>query len=443
MSKKALPILLVNLNCELLYVINERLEAQNAPEAKAQRIRDDIARTIFDHNIVENMFTPQPLYDQTQLLTTTKFITNSSIITLNEKSLSKLFDLMMMVFKYQFVHCKYPKELLAVTLNHLDGVTELLHLSSPAQQLVDDCRQRVLDTYLPISSGEWHRIRNALSCVLQDKHTRVALFQQAKYQGRDGRFHLDRTGPVAPGCQPPGILTYGTGGEAHQTSQVIFQSKFTASLVDEVQFESRKTRGTALGENLYLAARNGKIEGVKATQSPLTEVKPETAEISPPAPKNIQPPPQHVQELQQKQEKAKNEVIVELQLIIVIVVVVCLFIVCLFFLHFFLKTALKGLELLAGLVGGKRKGDAFPLMIFKEGEGILFEDDDDDDIDADGDDELITIGQTHSVVEVDVKQKQGAKALLALFGDDDDGDSKGNKSKKVDTSDGIMDLFDL
>eukprot|EP00056_Hartaetosiga_gracilis_P001671 m.46615 g.46615 ORF g.46615 m.46615 type:complete len:414 (-) comp10729_c0_seq2:145-1386(-) len=413
MSKKALPILLVNLNCELLYVINERLEAQNAPEAKAQRIRDDIARTIFDHNIVENMFTPQPLYDQTQLLTTTKFITNSSIITLNEKSLSKLFDLMMMVFKYQFVHCKYPKELLAVTLNHLDGVTELLHLSSPAQQLVDDCRQRVLDTYLPISSGEWHRIRNALSCVLQDKHTRVALFQQAKYQGRDGRFHLDRTGPVAPGCQPPGILTYGTGGEAHQTSQVIFQSKFTASLVDEVQFESRKTRGTALGENLYLAARNGKIEGVKATQSPLTEVKPETAEISPPAPKNIQPPPQHVQELQQKQEKAKNE------------------------------TALKGLELLAGLVGGKRKGDAFPLMIFKEGEGILFEDDDDDDIDADGDDELITIGQTHSVVEVDVKQKQGAKALLALFGDDDDGDSKGNKSKKVDTSDGIMDLFDL
>eukprot|EP00055_Hartaetosiga_balthica_P005714 m.17167 g.17167 ORF g.17167 m.17167 type:complete len:420 (+) comp4739_c0_seq1:201-1460(+) len=417
MNRKALPILLLNLNCELLYVINERLVSQNAPESKTQRIRDDIAKTIFDQLIVDNMFMPQPLYDQQQLLTTTKYITNSSIITLNGKSLTKLFDLMTMVFKYQLTLCTYPKELLGVTLNHLDGVTSLLNLSKETQALVDKCKQRVIDDYASLSNAAWHRIRHAISTILQDKHTRVALFQQAKYQGRDGRFHIPRQGPVPPGCQPPGIVTYGSGGEAHQKSQVIFHSKFTASTSQPVDIISEKGRGTALGENLYLAARDGRIEGVVATQTPLTEVKSEpiaTEHASQDEQQmNVQPPPQHVQELQQQQAERKNE------------------------------AALKGLELLAGLVGGKRSNDNFPLIIFKDGEGIIFDDDEEEDIDVDGDDERIVLGQSHSVIEVDAKQKQGAKALLASFDVDEDTVAKKKSSTSAASGDDLLDLFDL
>ena len=34
----------------------------------------------------------------------------------------------------------------------------------------------------------------------------VALFQQAQYQGADGRFHIPRTGPAAPGSCHPGHI---------------------------------------------------------------------------------------------------------------------------------------------------------------------------------------------------------------------------------------------
>jgi len=45
---------------------------------------------------------------------------------LNITSMNKLFDLMMMTFKYQILRVKYAEEIYQVTLNHLNSFLELL-----------------------------------------------------------------------------------------------------------------------------------------------------------------------------------------------------------------------------------------------------------------------------------------------------------------------------
>ncbi len=45
---------------------------------------------------------------------------------LNQISMNKLFDLMMMTFKYQILRIKFPEEIYQVTLNHLNSFLELL-----------------------------------------------------------------------------------------------------------------------------------------------------------------------------------------------------------------------------------------------------------------------------------------------------------------------------
>lgn len=74
-------------------------------------------------------------------------LAHSSIMRLNEASMDKLFDLMLMGFKYQLLSCAYPGEMLQVTRNHLDalrgkvGDAQVSSLVVAAQERVEQvCR---------------------------------------------------------------------------------------------------------------------------------------------------------------------------------------------------------------------------------------------------------------------------------------------------------------
>ena len=46
---------------------------------------------------------------------------------LNSTSMNKLFDLMLMSIKLQLFRIKFPEEILQVTLNHLNALSELIN----------------------------------------------------------------------------------------------------------------------------------------------------------------------------------------------------------------------------------------------------------------------------------------------------------------------------
>lgn len=57
---------------------------------------------------------------------------------LNATSMGKLFDLMLMGMKYQFLTCTSPDEIYNVTITHLQAIADLIK-GSTVELLVNDC----------------------------------------------------------------------------------------------------------------------------------------------------------------------------------------------------------------------------------------------------------------------------------------------------------------
>ena len=68
----------------------------------------------------------QELHKHSAVRTLFEKLAHSSIMRLNSSSMSKLFDLMLMAFKYQLLKMKNPEELLQITLNHLNSLVEIM-----------------------------------------------------------------------------------------------------------------------------------------------------------------------------------------------------------------------------------------------------------------------------------------------------------------------------
>lgn len=55
-----------------------------------------------------------------------KIVNTSSTMCLDSKSMGKLFDLMIMGFRYQVLQCCQPSEILHVTMKHLETLRETI-----------------------------------------------------------------------------------------------------------------------------------------------------------------------------------------------------------------------------------------------------------------------------------------------------------------------------
>ena len=112
-------MLIINMGGEMVYILAQRLQAQNVPLDKSKRVLQDVIRTMYNPAFIAELFRPQDVYSMQSTRQIFDRLAHSSIMRLNESSMDKLFDLMTMGFKYQLLGCSYPQELLHVTLNHL------------------------------------------------------------------------------------------------------------------------------------------------------------------------------------------------------------------------------------------------------------------------------------------------------------------------------------
>ena len=84
MSQLAMPLLVVNLGCEMLYILDQRLKAQNIPGDKSCKVLHDVVRTMFDGTYVEKLFAPQDMYTVSQTRKIFDRLAHSSIMRLSE-----------------------------------------------------------------------------------------------------------------------------------------------------------------------------------------------------------------------------------------------------------------------------------------------------------------------------------------------------------------------
>uniref|UniRef100_A0A3B4DBB4 Organic solute carrier partner 1a n=1 Tax=Pygocentrus nattereri TaxID=42514 RepID=A0A3B4DBB4_PYGNA len=259
MSLRTLPLLVINMGGEMLYILDQRLRAQNETDDKALRgnfVRDmlnDIVRTMFSKAFLEELMKPQDLYSHKALRCVLTRLAHTSIMRLNPASMDRLYDLMTMALKHQILLCPRPRDFLLISFNHIDAIREMVTDSPSLVNQINDAQRQIIEMYTPLSDGELQLMRQTLLALFQDFHIRVSIFLKEKIQNPDGRFVLSTSGPVPHGSEVPGLIRWFNSRGREVRRREFPSGGCYTSAVREGSFDISGDRVTRLGKNKYSA----------------------------------------------------------------------------------------------------------------------------------------------------------------------------------------------
>ena len=75
---------------------------------------------------LEELFKPQTMHPYSATKTLFTKLAHSSVMKLNENSMSKLYDLMVMGVKWQLTQTVSPEEIYSITITHLNEVGDIV-----------------------------------------------------------------------------------------------------------------------------------------------------------------------------------------------------------------------------------------------------------------------------------------------------------------------------
>lgn len=91
-------------------------------------------------SFIEELFRSQPMYTMQSTKQIFEKLAHSSIMKLNKTSMQKLFDLMLMGFKWQMQSCCKPAEILHVTMEHINTMIFMVKHGSNAANLLENTK---------------------------------------------------------------------------------------------------------------------------------------------------------------------------------------------------------------------------------------------------------------------------------------------------------------
>ncbi|CAI9738931.1 Hypothetical predicted protein [Octopus vulgaris] len=250
MSLRTLPALILNLGGEMMYILDQRLHAQNVMEDKTQKVLQEIVGTMFSKHFMDELFRLQPVYSKKAMRAVFDRIAHSSVMRLNAASMDKLYDLMTMGVKYQFLMCLQPKEILFITMNHLEGIMEMVKDNASTFQQVTNISRKFIKMYSELSDGEFQLLRQTALSFFQDIHVRVSIYLKEKIQNADGSFVLSRSGQVAWNTEIPIVIrSFDENGKLVKSISANPGGRYLPSAKGSI--EPKGDRGTKLGCNIY------------------------------------------------------------------------------------------------------------------------------------------------------------------------------------------------
>ncbi|XP_050726539.1 protein OSCP1-like [Eriocheir sinensis] len=268
MSLRALPLQFLNLGGEMMYVIDQRLRAQAIPENQATKVRNDIISIMLNRRFVEEVFSPQELYSSPALRTVFDKLAHASIMRLNPSSMDKLFDLMVMAVKQQMLSCRSPREVLLVTLNHLDALRGYATYPQAAAQ-VEASLNLFRQTYVGLPEGQVWAARLAILGFVQDMKIRVSVFLKQSLQTPTGTLALPPPGPVPQGSEVPGVVRV-MADQVDDVEVVIYRFPAGGDYLPPTipgSLDLQGYRGTTLGTNMYTVSYEDGSVAASTTQS--------------------------------------------------------------------------------------------------------------------------------------------------------------------------------
>ncbi|XP_070395187.1 protein OSCP1 isoform X3 [Dermacentor albipictus] len=163
----------------------------------------DIVAAMFGGRLVDELFRPQPLYSARALRSLFEKLTHVSVMRLSPASMDKLYDLMCMVVKYQLWACSSPRDLLPLTLKHLEAAGpggSAGHVATAVQKHLE-----------PLDLASLQRARYALLRFFQDLRVRVSVLLRSGAQRPNGQLAVVAA-PLPGGPRPGCIKEWAPGG---------------------------------------------------------------------------------------------------------------------------------------------------------------------------------------------------------------------------------------
>jgi len=233
----------------MLYILDQRLRAQNILKDKASKVMQDIVGQMFDSNCVKELFRPQKVFTKKALRTVFERLAHASIMKLNSTAMDKLYDLMVMSVKYQLLLCKRGEDVILVTLNHLDTIREFVASSGKHVALINSACKELTEYYSCLTAPQYMQLRLTLLSIFQDVHKRVSIFLKTGAQLRDGRFVIPSGGPVPHGFEVPGTIWYYDGSGAFTVEKFTLQHGYKPA-EPQGSLEVNGNRVISLGRNM-------------------------------------------------------------------------------------------------------------------------------------------------------------------------------------------------
>lgn len=274
MSRRTLPLLYLNLGGEMMYIIEERLHAQSVDPNKSAKVTTDLISLILNTKILEEILQPQDLHSRDALEVIFENIANATSMRIDSDSMHRMYSIMIMSVKYQLLRAGSPQDMLGLTLNHMDGMREMLTGTSRAHLLLDKAYEIVVTAYSKTSLMEMHMIRATLLGFFQDARERVRKYVDAGQQiSRNGKFIIPLDMALSYGVKAPVQIRHlGEGGKTVKLTMVHEERANYTEQTGVISWapkpRANETRGTHLGTNFH---KFGDLDPMAQEDRPLHE----------------------------------------------------------------------------------------------------------------------------------------------------------------------------
>ena len=79
-----MPLIVINLGGEMIYILQQRLSAQNVAKTRGRKVLQDVLRTMYSKSFVSELFKPQDMYSNSSTRQIFNKLAHSSIMRINE-----------------------------------------------------------------------------------------------------------------------------------------------------------------------------------------------------------------------------------------------------------------------------------------------------------------------------------------------------------------------
>ncbi|EFO83709.1 hypothetical protein CRE_02882 [Caenorhabditis remanei] len=200
MCSHVFPALYLNLGVEMMYVLDQRLRVQKErieDREKSDKVVKEIMLGFLAKQTLDEVFKGHGTPTRAGLKMFFEKVAHCSIMRLNENSMDKLFDLMMMSYKFALMKMTMPEQIMTITVNHLRALLDLVPLDKDIGTAVEHAYTMAFTFYRPLGPMGWFMLRNSLLVFFQDTRVKVSTFIKDCKQLPNGRFVIfDKSAPV-------------------------------------------------------------------------------------------------------------------------------------------------------------------------------------------------------------------------------------------------------